>query len=122
MTSRTQLVQYLRFGLEELTHRNGQFEFEALAQEVIRSRIASNIVTATGQVSAKGDQGRDAETYISYLKQQLGPHTAFLARVTDRMIAVCCTIQREDLKDKFVKDAKKVVGSGAPIERIYAMC
>ena len=122
MMSPTQLIQYLRFALDELTHRNGQFDFEALAQEIVRSRIASNIVTATGQVSAKGDQGRDAETYTSYLKQQLGPHTAFLAHVSDTMIAVCCTIQQEDLKDKFVKDAKKVMDSGAPIERIYAMC
>src|SRR3954454_18707828 len=114
MAARPDLVQYLRFAPEELSARNGEYEFEALCQEVVRARIASNIVTATGPVSAKGDQGRDAETYVSYLRGELGPHSAFLARVSDKMAAVCCTLQRERLGEKFTSDARKVVESGAP--------
>jgi hypothetical protein len=118
----TARAKYLRFALEELSAHNGQFEFEALCQEVIKARVASNLVTATGPVAAKGDQGRDAETYVSYLQDELGPHSAFLALLTKSMAAVCCTLQRDNLKGKFKDDAEKVVSSGAEVERIYAMC
>jgi hypothetical protein len=116
------LTRYLHFAVDELTTRNGQFEFEALCQELIKARVASNLVTATGPVAAKGDQGRDAETYVSYLAEELGPHSAFLALLQDDMAAVCCTLQRDDLKSKFEDDAKKVVSAGAEVQRIYAMC
>src|SRR3954454_18815595 len=122
MAARPDLVQYLRFAPEELSARNGEYEFEALCQEVVRARIASNLVTATGPVSSKGDQGRAAETYVSYLKRELGPHSAFLARVSVEMIAICCTLQRDRLRDKFAKDAAKVAETGAPVERIYLLC
>ena len=121
-TDLPELAQYLRFALEELSARDGQYEFEALCRALARARIASNVISGTGPVSAKGDQGRDAETYVSYLRDELGPHSAFLARITDKMAAFCCTLQTDGLKRKFTKDAVKVMGSGAPVERIYCFC
>lgn len=52
--------QYLRFALDELSTRNGQFELEAHCQRLIRGRVASNLVAATGPVAAKGDEGRSS--------------------------------------------------------------
>jgi len=115
-------ARYLRFALEELSAHNGQFEFEALCQELIKARVASNLVTATGPVAAKGDQGRDAETYLSYLTKELGPHSTFLALLSEKMAAFCCTLQKDGLQAKFETDAAKIIASGAPVERIYAMC
>lgn len=116
------LARYLRFTLEELSAQNGQFEFEQICQELIRARVASNVVTATGPVVAKGDQGRDAETFVSYLAKELGPHSAFLALVSEGTLAICCTLQANGLAAKFAGDAAKVVGSGQPVERIYSLC
>ena len=73
--------------------RNGQYHSEHLCHEVIRGRLAANLITATGPVNALGDQGRDGETYFTYLPEELGAHGTFLARVSAGAAAFCCTIQ-----------------------------
>lgn len=122
MVSPTSLRRLITFALEELGARNGQYDFEQLCQEVVRARIAANIITATGPVNAAGDQGRDAETYETSLHRALGPHSPFLAMVSDEPTGFCMTIQKEGLRGKFLGDARKITANGATVGRIYALC
>lgn len=61
MSDPTQRRRFLRFQLDELSAENGHHTFEHICREAARARIASNLLTATGPVSAGGDAGRDFE-------------------------------------------------------------
>src|SRR3954453_1686066 len=122
MASPTSLRRLVTFALDELSAHNGQYDFEQLCQELIRARIASNVITATGPVNAAGDQGRDAETYATSLHHELGPHSPFLATVSDEPAGFCMTIQKTGLRGKFLDDARKITGDGATVKKIYALC
>jgi len=122
MASPTSLRRLITFALDELSSRNGQYDFEQLGQELVRARIASNIITATGPVNAAGDQGRDAETYETSLHRELGPHSPFLATVSVEAAGFCMTIQKTGLRGKFLDDARKIAGDGATVKKIFAIC
>jgi hypothetical protein len=117
-----QLIHQIRFGLQDLTARNGHHEFEEACQHLARARIASNILPATGPVSSGGDQGRDFETFRSYLREELGDRGWFAGLVSDGPLAFLCTLQQGSLSGKIKNDVAKVVGSGSSVERIYAFC
>ena len=51
----------IRFGLNQLSPKNAHHTFERLCFELTKRRICSNVLPATGPVSAGGDQGRDFE-------------------------------------------------------------
>jgi hypothetical protein len=117
-----QLVQQIRFGLHDLTSRSGHHEFEEACRYLARKRIASNVLPATGPVSSGGDQGRDFETFRSYLRAELGDSGWFAGLVSEEQIAFLCTLQGEDLPSKFKKDVGKVMGSGTQVDRVVAFC
>lgn len=124
MTERplTEVEQHIRFALQNLGARNGHHDFEELCRHFAQARIASNILPATGPVSAGGDGGRDIETFHSTLRTELGPHGAFLAGVSDGVYVFICTIQQERLEKKIADDVAKVLASGETPAAIYAFC
>jgi hypothetical protein len=122
MSDRRELVKYLRFQLSELSAENGHHTFEHICREVARARIASNLLPATGPVSAGGDGGRDFETFRSYLPKELGEHNAFVARMSEHSLAFACTLQKDQVGRKFAKDIATIVASGEKFDHIYAMC
>jgi hypothetical protein len=67
MKNVVQLAAYIRFQLEQLKAQNKHHEFEHLARHFARLRICESVLPATGPVGAGGDQGRDFESYRSYL-------------------------------------------------------
>jgi hypothetical protein len=67
MKNRIELRAYIRYQLAQLGARNGEHEFENLSFELARLRHVSNLQPATGPVKAGGDQGRDFESYRTYL-------------------------------------------------------
>ena len=69
--TRAELRSYIRFQLEQLSVKNAAHEFERLAFELARLRVASNLLPATGPVQAGGDQGRDFESYRFDLDRSL---------------------------------------------------
>jgi hypothetical protein len=71
--------RYIRFQLEHLTARNEHHTFEEICYRIAKRRMSSNLLPATGPVSAGGDQGRDAETYYTRLPQELPAAAGFVA-------------------------------------------
>ncbi|MDE2686449.1 MAG: hypothetical protein OXI16_02975 [Chloroflexota bacterium] len=110
----------VRFALSQLPVQNAHHEFEHICRHLTKQFICSNVLPATGPVSAGGDQGRDIETFRSYLREELGRHGAFLGLVSEGAIAFICTTQAGDLLGKLRRDIEKVCSSGHPVNEIRA--
>lgn len=122
MATPDQVIEQVRFGLNQLGSKNGHHAFEELCRHLVRARICSNVIPATGPVSAGGDQGRDFETYRTYLAES-GPHfQAFLARASTNDLVFTCTLQQDDLAGKVRSDIATVMGGGRRPSAIYAFC
>lgn len=67
MANLDQIIAQIRFQLEQLSAKNAHHDFEHLCRHMTRARICTNILPATGPVSAGGDQCRDFETFRTYL-------------------------------------------------------
>ena len=115
------LSRMIRFGLLDLSARNGHHGFEELCRALAVSRIASNVYPATGPVSAGGDQGRDFQTFASHIAKELGAHGGFAALVSDGPIAFLCTLQAERIPAKVRSDLTKIAAGEPPVETVYAM-
>lgn len=120
MANPSEVEAQVRFALSQLPVHNAHHEFEHICRRLTEQFICSNVLPATGPVSAGGDQGRDFETFRSYLREELGPHGAFLGLVSEGTIAFICTIQADDLPTKLRRDIKKICASGHPVHEIRA--
>jgi hypothetical protein len=89
-----QVAQHIRFGLETLSERNGHHEFEDLCRHFSRHRICFNILPATGPVAGGGDQGRDFETFRTFIHE--APNR-FCARAENKKLAFACSLQKQVL-------------------------
>src|SRR5919112_3940241 len=85
----------IRFHLAELSARNEHHGFERLCSEVVRERICRNVVPATGPVSAGGDQGRDLETFKTYLEASPLRDSTFLGMASDGILVFACSTEKE---------------------------
>src|SRR5262249_62155302 len=90
-----QLRSYIRFQLAQLSARNAEHEFEHLAFQLARIRVASNLLPATGPVQAGGDQGRDFESYRTYLSTSPIRASAFAGKVSTGLITCGFTLQKK---------------------------
>ena len=123
MNSRRELVNRIRFELEQLSIRNGQYDFEHLCRNLARHRICSNILPATGPVSGGGDQGRDFESFRTYLQSRAFSTNNFIGLVSEDTIVFCCTItQSRYLTAKIKSDIHKVIRYGLPVLDIHYFC
>ena len=120
MANPSQVESQVRFALSQLPVQNAHHEFEHICRYLTQQFICSNVLPATGPVSAGGDQGRDYETFRTYLREELGPHGAFLGLVSEGTIAFICTTQADDLLGKLRLDIQKVCASGHPVHEIRA--
>lgn len=101
-----ELARLIRFELSQLSRRNEHHQFEELCLELARARICSNIIAATGPVAAGGDQGRDFETFRTYLTATEG---AFAGRTASEDIVFACSLQRDGLPGKIKTDVTTAV-------------
>ena len=122
MTDIASYIQQIRFAFEQLSERNAQHEWEHLCRHVARERICSNILPATGPVQAGGDQGRDFETFRTFLSHSSLHNRSFVGLVSSRPLAFACTVQKMGIKGKIKADVNTIMSSGSSIEGIYFFC
>lgn len=125
MTKHRELIAYVRFQLDQLSAHNAQHEFEHMCRHLARLRVCSNILPATGPVAARGDQGRDAESFRSYLANSPAlASSTFVGLLSDRPIAFAVTLQKKEnnLKGKLKADIAKIQKSGVPVSEIHYFC
>lgn len=75
---------------------------------------------ATGPVGAGGDQGRDFETFKTYLKQK--KLSGFVGIADDNLIVFGCTLQKAKLKSKIKEDVCTICSDGVKPTSIYYFC
>ena len=120
MANPSEVEAQVRYALFQLPVQNAHHEFEHICRHLTQQFICSNVLPATGPVSAGGDHGRDFETFRTYLREELGPHGGFLGLVSEGTIAFICTTQAKGLLPKLRRDIKKVCTSGHPVHEIRA--
>jgi hypothetical protein len=92
-SSTANLIQQIRFGIQCLNERNGHHEFEEACRHFARLRITLNILPATGPVGAGGDQGRDFETFRTFI-HGLGAYK-FAGVGGGKRLAFACSLAAE---------------------------
>jgi hypothetical protein len=119
MADRLQVKEYVVFRLQQLSAENAHHRFEDMCREIAIARICSNILPATGPVSAGGDQGRDFETFVSYIQSSPIANSTFVGLVSSKVLAFICTIQSKNIITKIKSDIKTLTASGEPVEGVY---
>lgn len=123
MVDRVQLVAQIRFAIERLSERNAQHEWEHLCRHLVRARICSNILPATGPVQAGGDQGRDFETFRTFLSRSHLKDRSFVGLISEKPLAFACTLQdKKSIASKVRHDVKTIMSSGSSVEGVYILC
>lgn len=92
--NRYELRQYLRFQLDQMSAKNQQHQFEELAFELARQTITRRVVPATGPVQAGGDQGRDFESYRTYLASTPIASSLSVAAEGNGTLVFACTLDK----------------------------
>lgn len=120
MKNRVELRNYIRFQLTQLGATNGAHAFEQLCFELARLRHVPNLLPATGPVQSGGDQGRDFESYRTFLAGSTIARSSFAARASQDLVVGGCTLERNNLPAKIKRDLKTMFGSGErPAQVIY---
>ena len=122
MTNIDQVSSQIRFQLEQLSIKNAHHEFEHLCRYLTRATICSNIMPATGPVSAGGDQGRDFETFRTDLTSSPIANSTFFALVSQKPMAFACSLQKDNINTKIKDDIKIIMSSGSPVEAVHYFC
>lgn len=120
-TTRDELKAMIRFQLSQLSARNAHHEFEHLGFDVARLRLATNLVPATGPVQAGGDQGRDFESYRTFIAESPLASSAFVARVTQGTLVGACSLDK-DMPSKIKRDLSNIFSSGTRPVQVACFC
>ncbi|WP_372352366.1 hypothetical protein [Streptomyces sp. KL116D] len=110
--------RYIQFLLVQLAGRNEHHVFEQIVYQIALRRLSSNIVPATGPVSAGGDQGRDAESYYTSLPDELPEAGGFVGRATTEPWVMAASVQKPPLDGKIRDDLKSICSRGEPVRRV----
>ena len=114
--TRRSVATNIRFQLDQLGAQNGHHDFEHLCRQFARERIARNILPATGPVSAGGDQGKDFETFTSFVAKTSGKGTRFFVGAAESkpLVFACSLTARAKLKAKIQADVSSICSAGTP--------
>lgn len=118
MKNRYQLRQYIRFQLEQMSAKNDYHLFEQLAFDLARQTVSRRLVPATGPVQAGGDQGRDFESYRTYLTSSSIASSVALGLEGNDVLVFGCTLNKQ-LANKIRGDVKAMCGYEPKPAAIY---
>ncbi|MBR1281352.1 hypothetical protein JQ597_04790 [Bradyrhizobium sp. AUGA SZCCT0177] len=119
--NRIQLKGYVRYQLSQLSARNAHHEFENLAFELARVRVVPNLLPATGPVQSGGDQGRDFESYRTYLAGSSLGSSTFVTNASAHLIVGACSLQKK-ISEKIKGDLKTIFGAGPRPDHVAYFC
>lgn len=122
MADLTQIEGQIKYQLSQLSSRNAHHEFEHLCRHLTQARICSNVLPATGPVSAGGDQGRDFETFKTYLASSSIADSTFIGLATDKTVVFACSVQKDNILTKIKSDVKKIMAKGSIVDEIIYFC
>jgi hypothetical protein len=109
----------IRFQLDQLGARNAHHEFEHLCRNLAREVICPNILPATGPVSSGGDQGRDFETFVTFINFSKKEHNYFAGHSGEsKLIFACSIIKQAKIRAKIESDVASIC-SGCKPDVIY---
>ncbi|MBS7565522.1 hypothetical protein KHS38_14005 [Mucilaginibacter sp. Bleaf8] len=116
-----ELQQQIRFSIAQLSSRNGAADFEKICFYIARKRLHDNVLPATGPVQAGGDQGRDFETFHTYLSHLPDAASKFIAGASKVPVAFACSLEKDPTakSGKIFQDVKTIKASGTVVERVY---
>ncbi|MBF4474267.1 hypothetical protein [Methanobacterium formicicum] len=117
MANKEQVIQHIKFSLDQLSSRNAHHDFEHLCRHLTRARICSNVLPSTGPVSAGGDQGRDFETFKTFLDSNLSSSN-FIGLASDKVIVFGCSLQKDKVAYKIKSDVKKIMDYDSVVDQI----
>ena len=114
-SSPSELIQQIRFALDQLGEQNGHFVFERICFVFARRRLSRYLLPPTGPVAAGGDQGRDGESFWTQLPD---PATGLSSSLSAGALVLACTTQKDSITTKITDDIGKIVARGTPVDRI----
>ncbi len=118
MANLVRLAAQLRYHLSELGARNAHHEFEHLVRHLARARLYSNILPATGPVSAGGDGGRDFETFKTDIALPIVGSSFHAFSSGRRIIVFACSLEKR-IQTKICTDVDKIISNGKADEIVY---
>lgn len=116
-----EIQSFIRFAISQLSPQNGQADFEKICLYFAKARIHQNILPATGPVQAGGDQGRDFETFHTYLSETTIAANTYISNFSGRPVVFACSMEKAPTKKngKISSDLKTITGLGTRIDRVY---
>ncbi len=118
MYSIATLKQQIKFALGQLSSANAHHEFEHLCFDIAKHRVCSNILRATGPVSAGGDQGKDFETFKTYIETSPIANSTFIGLVSNSPLVFACTLNKR-IKPKIKSDVSTIMGGKVRVDGVH---
>lgn len=112
---RRALIAQLLFQLDQLSATNSHHEFEHICRHLARETITPNILPATGPVTAGGDEGRDFETFTTFIRRVETRSSLFRGIGESKPLVFACSItDKSRIKAKVRDDLAKICAREAP--------
>lgn len=112
---RRALIAQLLFQLDQLSATNSHHEFEHICRHLAREAITPNILPATGPVSAGGDEGRDFETFTTFIRRVETRSSLFRGIGESKPLVFACSItDKSRIKAKVRADLATICAREAP--------
>lgn len=112
---RRALIAQLLFQLDQLSATNSHHEFEHICRHLARETITPNILPATGPVAAGGDEGRDFETFTTFIRRVETRSSLFRGIGESKPLVFACSItDKSRIKAKVRADLATICAREAP--------